>query len=103
MINWCEDKKRVMEITKLEILSELTLLLNNPKINDCADYWIDNCHNIHVYVTGDSEELWIEAKMELYDTAEELIGDLKTYDTVDLSKKSLVKMVREIVKDYYME
>lgn len=103
MTDWFSDKKSVMEITELEIMAELSLLLKNPKIDDCANYWIDNTHNVYVCVLEDDGDLWIEAKMELYDNNGELLGNLEVYCTTDISRKSLVKVVKEIVKDYYME
>lgn len=103
MTDWYLDKEVIIAQTETTLTETLILLLDDTQIDDCADYWVDNTHNIHAYVTGDNEELWVEAKMELYSTKDEYIGDLRVYDTKDISKESFAKLAREIVKDYYME
>ena len=101
MDNWFVKKEDTVLRTVSSAMAELESIVEDKKT---ANYWIDDTHNISVFVNdnggGDS---WFEIHYELYDKNEEIIGDLFVLETEDITHKELYDEVLEVVKKYYGE
>jgi len=104
MNNWFANKNNTILKTVSSAMAELESIVEDEK---SANYWIDDTHNIFVFVNinGDTEDddKWIEIHLELYDKNENIIGDLIVSNTESVSRKELYDEVLAIVKSYYSE
>lgn len=101
MDNWFTDKYEIKDKLENAIMGELEFLTGNT-LMDSANYWIDNTHNVFAFINDNGDgDRWIEIHYELYDSEEEIIGDLIVLNTDDVSKRDLLEQVRVIVNAYY--
>lgn len=100
MTNWFVDKSKIKSKTINAIMEEFDSLANGNDMT--ANYWIDSTHNVFAFVNDNgSDDRWIEIHYELYDSDEEIIGDLFVLDTEDVDREELLKEIIVIVDDYY--
>lgn len=101
MDNWFTNKYEIKDKLENAIMGELEFLTGNTLMNS-TNYWIDNTHNVFAFINdnGDGDK-WIEIHYELYDSEEEIIGDLVVLSTEGVSKRDLLEQVRVIVNAYY--
>lgn len=99
MMNWHTDEKEITQKTVNAVYDELENLLNG---DESANHWIDSTHNVFAIVNdnGDNDR-WIEIHLELYDTNDDIIGDILVLDTEDVSENELRKAVEDVVKEYF--
>ena len=99
MMNWHTDKHEIMQKTVNEVYDELENLLNG---DESANHWIDSTHNVFAIINDNGDDdRWIEIHLELYDTNEDIIGDILVLDTEDVSENELRKAVEYVVKEYF--
>lgn len=101
MDNWFVDKNEIKRKTTNAIMGELEYLLDESTINETANYWIDNTHNVFAFIhdNGDDDK-WIEIHYELSDD-KGIIGDLLVLSTEDISREMLLEEVKSIVDVYF--
>ena len=103
MKTWIKNKEVISSKLRNKIMCELEPLLLSRKIGDCANFWLDDGHNVFAYVEENGRgDFWIVADLELHES-EEWIGDLSSYSTEDMKTESLEKIIEEIVNDYIHE
>ncbi len=104
MNSWFRNKNNTISKTVSSVMAELESIVEDEKT---ANYWIDDTHNIFVFVNSNGEteddDKWIEIHFELYDKNEDIIGDLIVANTESVNHKELYDEVLTIVKSYYGE
>lgn len=103
MYNWILEKDVIIKETTEAVMDNLECLLDDCYQGACANYWLSNKHNVYAEVITDSDGMWIDIKLEVYDMDNDWVGDLCIADTKDVSRESLEQAVTEIVKYYYRE
>lgn len=102
MDNWFVNKNEIKKQMENAIMNELEYLLGEIRPTATANYWLDNTHNVFAFINDNgNNDRWIEIHYELYDSEEEVIGDLMVLSTDDINKRELLEQVRVIVDDYY--
>lgn len=102
MYNWFVDKEEIRRKTINAIMSELEYLIKEATEYDSANYWIDDRHNVFAFINDNgNDDRWIEIHYELYDSNEDMIGDLLVLNTEDVAMEDLLKEVKVIVDAYY--
>lgn len=101
MTNWFTDKT----VTIAKICNAACAEMEPMVAGECdsGNYWIDNRHNIFCVICETMGERWYEVHYELYDSDEELIGDITVADTVSDTMESLRNEIEVIVKMYFGE
>lgn len=103
MFNWIKEDKSLIAKAVSAAMGEFESLVDCKEIIT-ANYWLDSTHNIFGIVDDNGlRDVWIELHYELYDSAEDLIGDLAVIDTRDTSRDAIEEQITEIVKMYYGE
>lgn len=102
MYNWFANKNEIKKETINAIMGELEYLLDELTEDKTANYWIDNTHNVFAFVNDNGgDDRWIEIHYELYDSNEDIIGDLLVLNTEDVLMEDLLKEVKTIINAYY--
>ena len=102
MNNWFVDRNEIRRKTINAIMGELEYLLGELTEGDSANYWIDSTHNVFAFINDNGGgDRWIEIHYELYDSNEDMIGDLLVIGTDDVTKEDLLGKVKVIVDAYY--
>ena len=102
MYNWFVNQREIKSKMINAIMGELESLTNEAENITTANYWIDGTHNVFAFINDNGDgDRWIEIHYELYDSEEEIIGDLIVLNTDDVSKRDLLEQVRVIVNAYY--
>ena len=100
MYNWFVDKVKIKSQTINAIMEEFDSLVNGN--DESANYWIDDTHNVFAFINDNGgDDRWIEIHYELYDSNEDIIGDLFVLSTDDVDREELLEEIIVIIDDYY--
>lgn len=99
MDNCFVDITEIKKQTVNAIMGEFDRLINAADLS--VNYWLDSAHNIFGFINDDGRNRWIEIHYELYDSAEEIIGDIWVADTNEVNRDELLREITVIVDNYY--
>lgn len=99
MDNCFVDITEIKKQTINAIMGEFDRLINAADTS--VNYWLDSAHNIFGIINGDGRNRWIEIHYELYDSNEEIIGDIWVADTNEVNRDELLREITVIVDNYY--
>lgn len=99
MYNCFVDITEIKNQTVNAIMGEFEQLIYAADMS--VNYWLDSAHNIFGIVNDDGRNSWIEIHYELYDSNEEIIGDIYVADTNEVNRDELLREITAIVDIYY--
>lgn len=99
MDNCFVDITEIKKQTINAIMGEFDRLINAADTS--VNYWLDSAHNIFGIINDDGRNSWIEIHYELYDSNEEIIGDIWVADTNEVNRDELLREITVIVDNYY--
>ena len=99
MDNCFVDITEIKKQTVSAIMGEFDRLINAADTS--VNYWLDSAHNIFGIINDDGRNSWIEIHYELYDSNEEIIGDIWAADTNEVNRDELLREITAIVDNYY--
>lgn len=99
MDNCFVDVTEIKKQTVNAIMGEFDRLIKTADMS--ANYWLDSAHNIFGIINDDGRNRWIEIHYELYDSNEEIIGDIYVADTNEVNRDELLREITVIVDIYF--